>query len=509
MNWKIFTSSRAGLLTTLAVVFLIGIISMPAEEMKGDAISVRFETSNLIDNGRFGVSEAIATAPGVEPGQFFFHNVNGIYYPKYGVMNTLIYFPILGIEKCAREIFHLTFPDHVLFLNIHNLILSLGCAFLIYSIAYLFCSDQKTSFCFTLATVYTTFCWYYFRAQMFEIHQVFFFSGAFYFLIRFFRTTKISGLQKPLNPETGKHCLFLCSLFLSLLIFSKSIYVVILPVFASLILYSAFKNQKAGSRHCKFFNNVFWFFILPMLASCLLLLLVNNARYGSPFCNPYTQWEKEREPFSGDLWMGVWGYLFSSKFGVFACFPLALLALFKWREFFYRYRLESAIILMISIPLVLLNAKFINWSGEQCYGPRYLLPILPILSLPCVLMIREFISGSNSILKYALIGATALLLGHSLLLQLNVNKYPFLFFYTLEKDLFVNAEFANYFNTHNYGEINEDIDAFSRGKKGFPPIEKLKLEFPSEQDQENIAALNVTLLRDIRSNYYWSPKLGW
>jgi hypothetical protein len=495
---------------TLLIVFVIGIISMPAEEMKGDAISARFETSNLIDSGRFGVPEIIATAPGVEPGQFFFQNSSsGIYYPKYGVMNTLIYLPILGLEKCARKFLHLTSTDHVLFLNIHNLLISLGCALFFYLIANLFCGNAMIASYFSLATIYTTFCWYYFRAQMFEVHQVFFFSGAFYFLIRFIRSPGKGSLRKPANPDSGRHCLLLCSFFLSLLIFSKSVYLVILPVFACLILYYGVHNKETRAWRGKSFRDVLWFFILPMLATCMLLLITNNARYGSPFCNPYTQWERERDLFSGDIWRGIWGYLFSSKFGAFACFPLALLALFKWAEFFTKNRVESIAILMISLPLVLLNSKFINWSGEQCYGPRYLLPFLPILSLPCVLIIGEFMNSSNSIRKYALIAATTLLLGHSLLLQLNVNKYPFLFFYTLEKDLFVNAEFAKYFDTHNYGEINEDIKEYSCGKKGFPPIEKLKLEFPSEQDQEKITSLNVILQGDIRSNYYWSTKFGW
>src|SRR5256885_17124228 len=104
------------MVATVLSVAAINFVTMPAEEYAGDAIAVRIETIGLINSGRWAVPPSITHEWG-ERGQYFYENANGAFYPKYGILNTLIYLPPLWAQKIATGKLNL-YSDNTFYLNL-------------------------------------------------------------------------------------------------------------------------------------------------------------------------------------------------------------------------------------------------------------------------------------------------------------------------------------------------------------------------------------------------------
>lgn len=128
---------------------------------------------------------------------------------------------------------------------------------------------------------------------------------------------------------------------------------------------------------------------IACVTSCLVLLLptfiYNDLRMGSPFI-PGTRAPAyaNNNSLAGELLPGLYGLLFSPNRGLFVFAPVfAVLFVLPWiwkkapgpvRQMTCCYGLST-------VPYVLLISKMTNW-GAFGWGPRYLVPILPILFLP-------------------------------------------------------------------------------------------------------------------------------
>ena len=143
-----------------------------------------------------------------------------------------------------------------------------------------------------------------------------------------------------------------------------------------------------------------------------------------------------------------------------------------------------------------------NWRGESSYGPRYLLPILPILSLP-FLEYLKWLGNLPQIAKSVLATGTATLLACSLLLQMCVNTLPFFFCYDLKQILDDNrySKPATYLRSHHFGTINRDFLLYRFGCPS--PFTGKFLDQLNAAEVERFSALTESL----RSNYYWFPNL--
>jgi len=85
--------------------------------------------------------------------------------------------------------------------------------------------------------------------------------------------------------------------------------------------------------------------------------------------------------FETPLWVGAAGFLFSPGKSLFLFAPAILLALWGLPALWRRDR-GLATVATLSLPLALgFYARYTQWEGGYCYGPRYLLPALVLLSL--------------------------------------------------------------------------------------------------------------------------------
>ena len=481
-------NKEKGLVITLLVVLIVGLIAMPAEECPGDAMAVRVETVHLLENGSFGVSAETATKYWGDKGMFFDLNENtGKWYPKYGIMNTLIYVPALAVEKLVNgKIHQVSSPLRLILLNLHNILLSLLCAALFYFLARLFTNHSMVAAAYTLVIIYTTFCWYYFRAQIFEIHTLLFLTWSLYLFIRSYREICKNDSD---SIRKLKSLLFLGGILVGLLMLSKTVYVVVAALlFVGWVLIPDLRKNLFTKKGLIYFT--------PIVLAGVIILICNHLRFGSAFNTGYSQWVAESRPMSGDIFRGIAGYLFDTQWGIFSCFPILLVSLFYWRKFFRHYRVEASAILAVGLVLLLINSCFINWRGLWSYGPRYLLPILPALSLPAIYLCEGFNSIPSKLKKSLCISALIVASLYTASLQELVNRLPFYAWYQLKDKLSTkhSCQLEWYIYSTPFWQINKDIISYRGGKS--TPLNSLLAAKEFTDAGECIKNLNL--------NYYWS-----
>jgi hypothetical protein len=494
-----FPRIEKGLLVILTVVLVVGFLTMPAQEYPGDAVAVRIETANFIRTGHFGVPTEVAVHFG-DRGQYFYNNEKtGEWFPKYGIMNTLIYAPALWVESTLGGNTDSTGRARVLTLNIHNLIIMISCAALFYLMARLFSKSQFCSAFYSLSVIFATFCWNYFRAQTFEAHQVLFFGVALYSMIIVIRGFNVGSIDKNASDSLGRW-LLVCALMLNALMLCKSLYILLIPVFGAALLaalgtYGFIKVRPVA------WKTILVSFCGPCAVGFILLLAVNQHKFGSPFNTGYTQWVREEHLFSGDFLKGLLGYLFDGQFGVFLCFPLLLLSLFYWRQFLLKYPLESLLFLLSAATLLLINACFINWKGAWCYGPRYLLPILPFISLPIIMFFDGNWQRPWNYQKSLCSLPVMFLIILSFLMQTRINELPFFTYYqtltTLVPPPYL--KISEFYFQNSMPIISSDLNKYKKTGQ-LPPIEELEKQLNSEQRMQ----LRTFLWQYLQSNYFWS-----
>ena len=120
-------------------------------------------------------------------------------------------------------------------------------------------------------------------------------------------------------------------------------------------------------------------FFLGFLALVGLLLAYNHARFGSWWETGYGE---EIHHWTTPWLEGVQGLLISPGRGLLLYFPLWLLVVPGLRRLTAGHRLEAVFILGCFLILLGTHALWYRWEGGWCWGPRFLVPVIPILVIP-------------------------------------------------------------------------------------------------------------------------------
>ena len=88
-------------------------------------------------------------------------------------------------------------------------------------------------------------------------------------------------------------------------------------------------------------------------------------------------------PFTREGLTPWYGLLASPGKSVFIYSPVVLLGVIGWPAFYRRYSVLAATLLLLSAAL-LFSLRTSNWWGGLTWGPRFLLPLLPLALLPAL-----------------------------------------------------------------------------------------------------------------------------
>src|SRR5664280_823995 len=121
-------------LAPLALLVLIGAINfaaMPAIWYAGDPTAWREETRSILRDKALHVDAEIAKQSG-DYGQYFaFNPQNGLWYCKYGVMNSVMALPPMALDSLLKGRVPRPGEESLLIFNLYNILLSLlTCALL-------------------------------------------------------------------------------------------------------------------------------------------------------------------------------------------------------------------------------------------------------------------------------------------------------------------------------------------------------------------------------------------
>jgi 4-amino-4-deoxy-L-arabinose transferase-like glycosyltransferase len=119
-------------------------------------------------------------------------------------------------------------------------------------------------------------------------------------------------------------------------------------------------------------------FAIPLL----LLGAYNFMRFGH-FLE--TGYGAEINAFNGDPVEGLLGLLMSPGRGLFWYVPWSLVALFSVKTFWNKHQAATLYIVGSLVTLLAIYAPWHMWEGGWCYGPRFLVPIAPLLLIPAAL----------------------------------------------------------------------------------------------------------------------------
>jgi hypothetical protein len=173
---------------------------------------------------------------------------------------------------------------------------------------------------------------------------------------------------------------------LGLAVATRSFNLAVVPVFALYLLVSWWReghSLKLGGKLALAWG-------LPLAGWLGLILWWNWARFGTPF---ETGYGGELQNFDTPLLKGLYGQLFSPGKSLFLYNPVLLLAIAGW-PFLWRSRLrrETALVgLAVSVIYILIYSMWHDWQGGGVWGPRFLVPILPLLLLPVAGLIQGLV----------------------------------------------------------------------------------------------------------------------
>jgi hypothetical protein len=118
-------------------------------------------------------------------------------------------------------------------------------------------------------------------------------------------------------------------------------------------------------------------FAAPLALGVLTVLGYNVARFGSPLQTGYTGVQR----FSTPLLIGLAGLTISPGRSLFLYAPVLLGVFPAFRHLWHRHRPELLAVLAIGASYLLFYGRWFMWHGGVAWGPRTLVPTVPLLAL--------------------------------------------------------------------------------------------------------------------------------
>jgi hypothetical protein len=126
-------------------------------------------------------------------------------------------------------------------------------------------------------------------------------------------------------------------------------------------------------------------FCAALMPAVIVTAGYNTLRYGAPWRTGYFF-----AIFNHPLVAGLYGLLFSPGAGLFIFVPLMLLALVGLFLAMRRLPLLASTALVLLAVRILVYAVWFGWSAYWAWGPRYLVPAMPLLAVGLIEVCRRW-----------------------------------------------------------------------------------------------------------------------
>ena len=195
----------------------------------------------------------------------------------------------------------------------------------------------------------------------------------------------------------------LAGIFISVGLLTKQVFIV--PALPVILLFSiqAVRNRYPAKAFASFF--------LPIMASVFVWGLFSMSAWGGPFSTGYGYGVTN---LSGKVWShpllsGLWVQFFSLDKGLFAHNPVfILIPILLARKIILKSfsALDAAVLGSVFLQAIL-YAKWFSPVGDEALGPRYLVVVIPVLTL----LFDDFRFPSSAIARFAIVILVVLSIG--------------------------------------------------------------------------------------------------
>jgi hypothetical protein len=379
-RWK----ARVRTYRTLCLLFFLCffILFSGGRLASGDAGAQLQAAMLLANTGKLG-----ASTPYPKNEELWVQNRHGNYYEAHDIGNVIVMLPAAAaasaLSKAPAEEKIQSPPILARFgvAMTYACISAFGCffMFMLFSLFH----TLKTSFLLSFAFATTTFYWAYAKAAWDVMGACVAVSLLLYLSAKILQEDRV---QNRTIFFVGCAFVLACSFRFSLVPFLG---------LGVLVLY-CFTRQKIAFQHT-------FTFVTTVCVGITPTLIYNFVRMGSPLRPASTAPQFHLiTGLGGNVLQGLWGLLLSPNRGIFVFAPIFLLLFaipFAFRSFPLPARRLLVSFGVVVVAYVLFIANLNNW-GPLGWGPRYLLPIVPILFFAVGMILVE-LWGKH---KYTLIG---------------------------------------------------------------------------------------------------------
>jgi hypothetical protein len=352
-----FTSANDRILqaSDVFVAFLcLYLLSSGRSSPLGDAVAMWRSAENLVRHGSFAIDFAWPmNAPAGRDGRF---------YPVAALLAVLIHVPGAALEAALSALAPSRANQFVAIASrLGPVTVGAAVPALFFRLLSRLGYDRRQAGWTTLLLGVGTSIWVYARISYSEILQAACFLGFF--------ATLLDAAQSPTRGALVRF-----GLAAGLLLNTKNIYLACLPGALAFVVWHL--RPRATSVRVRLLA---WAG-LGFLPGVVALGWYGWVRWGSVFATGY-------EGVTHGFWrenplVGLWGQLLSPGKSLFLFSPPLILALFGLRRFLLRRREVGWAIALTVGPVMLIYSRYLFWSGDWGWGPRYLVFALPVLLLP-------------------------------------------------------------------------------------------------------------------------------
>lgn len=165
---------------------------------------------------------------------------------------------------------------------------------------------------------------------------------------------------------------FVAGLAVGSAILVKLAHIIILPWCFLYILLTIYPEKCRKKSVFLIFGNVLLGVIIPVA----VILVYNAVRFGSFF---ETGYGTDAGKFTNPLLAGLYGLSVSAGRGMLWYNPLFLAGAYGVLLLYRKFAAECIFITGVSVTYFIFYAKWFMWEGGWCWGPRFLVPIIPLL----------------------------------------------------------------------------------------------------------------------------------